>query len=177
MNAWCNVSTRSSCSPDLICSLSMWNLPQQLTKSTWFSPADYSVSRWCGVSSTGQWGLGWGKRPFIIISIRLWSWVLSQNCIFDVFWCEYNISPQTWWINFKLFSLHFICLIRSLQNLKNVCRNLPLEIPETHNYPSNSINFPKLFFPYWLQLGCSNVKTLQLPLMHKDAHPILWNWK
>jgi len=85
VNAWCSMSHRSFFSPDLICSLSMWDLPQLLTRSTWFAPADYGVSHWCGVPSTGHWGLGWGRRPFIAINLGLWSRVLSQNCIFLCF--------------------------------------------------------------------------------------------
>lgn len=176
VNARCSITNRSFFSPDLICSLSMWNLRQQFTKSTCFAPADYGVSLWYGVSSTGLWGLGWGKCPFIIINLGLWSWVLSQNCIFLCFlmWIEHftielggsilNYSQCMWSVSLE------VCRISKTWLLAQ-------ETPEIHNYPSNSTNFPKLFFPsllpYSLQLASSSVKIWQVPLVPKDAHHVL----
>lgn len=77
LNAWCSVSTRSSFSPDLICSLSMWNLPQQLTKSTWFAPE--IIVYHAGVVSPALANEAWDEENAPSSLWKLWSWVLSLD--------------------------------------------------------------------------------------------------
>lgn len=97
----------------------------------------------------------------------------------------HHYKPRTLILG-SLSELHFLCFLMWIEHftmelggsilnysqciwsvLLEVCRIsktwlLAQEIPEIHNYPSNSANFPKLFFPsllpYSLQLASSSVK-------------------
>lgn len=62
---------------------------------------------------------------------------------------DLNIAFQhwSWWINFKLFSMSLVCLIRSLQNFKNMLVEiLPLKFLESIAIPTITQIFLNYFF-------------------------------